>query len=75
MSRAVAWAAALCSFALGCVAALVGVLDTQRLCMGTFDEMCSGPRRGDAVAAFALAGVLLSLSVILVVRLRRTRRG
>jgi hypothetical protein len=75
MSRAVAWAAALCSFALGCVAALVGVLDTQRVCMGMFDEMCGGPKRGDAVTAFALAGVLLTLGVVLVIRLRRTRRG
>jgi len=72
ISRTFVWTAAIVSIALGCVAALVGLLDTQRVCFG-FDEMCDGPKWGDAVVAFAVAAVLFALAVDLVVRVRHRR--
>jgi hypothetical protein len=70
LRRALAWAAAVVLIALGCLAALVGLLDTQRVCFG-FDEICDGPKWGDAVIAFGIAASLFGLSTALVVRLRR----
>jgi hypothetical protein len=69
--RALAWSAALCALGLGCVAALIGALDTRRVCVGIVDAMCDGPNWGEALVAFALAGALLTVGVVLVVRLRR----
>ena len=56
---------------LGCVAALVGALDTRRVCIGIFEAMCDGPNWGEALVAFGLACTLLPVGVVLVVRLRR----
>ena len=69
--RAIAWSAALCALGLGCVAALVGALDTRHVCVGIIEAMCDGPNRGEALVAFGLACTLLTIGVVLVVRLRR----
>ena len=71
LRRALAWLAALCALCLGIVAALVGALDTRRVCVGILDSMCDGPKRGEALVAFGLACALLTVGVALVVRLRR----
>jgi hypothetical protein len=68
--RAIAWSAALCALGIGCVAALVGALDTRRVCVGIIEAMCDGPNWG-ALVAFGLACTLLTIGVVLVVRLRR----
>ena len=67
----IAWSAALCALGLGFVAALVGALDTRRVCIGIIDSMCDGPNWGEALVAFGLACALLTVGVVLVVRLRR----
>jgi len=69
--RAIAWSAALCALGLGGVAALVGALDTRRVCVGVIEAMCDGPNWGEALVAFGLACTLLTIGVVLVVRLRR----
>jgi hypothetical protein len=69
--RAIAWSAALSALGLGCVAALVGALDTRRVCVGIIEAMCDGPNWGEALVAFGLACTLLTIGVVLVVRLRR----
>ena len=71
LRRALAWSAALCALGLGCLAALVGALNTRRVCVGILDAMCDGPNWGDALVAFGLACALLTVGVVLVVRLRR----
>ena len=67
----IAWSAAICSLGLGFVAALVGALETRRICVGILDSMCDGPNWGEALVAFGLACALLTVGVVLVVRLRR----
>jgi hypothetical protein len=67
----IAWSVALCALGLGFVAALVGALDTRRVCIGIIDSMCDGPNWGEALFAFGLACALLTVGVVLVVRLRR----
>jgi hypothetical protein len=69
--RALAWSAAICALGLGCVAALVGALDTRRVCVGIVDAMCDGPNWGEALVAFGFACTLLTVGLVLVVRLRR----
>ena len=69
--RDIAWSAALCALGLGCVAALVGALDTRRVCVGIIEAMCDGSNWGEALVAFGLACTLLTIGVVLVVRLRR----
>jgi len=69
--RAIAWSAALCALGIGCVAALVGALDTRRVCVGIIEAMCDGPNWGEALVAFGLACASLIVGVVLVVRLRR----
>jgi hypothetical protein len=69
--RAIAWSATLCALCLGCVAALVGALDTRRVCVGIIEAMCDGPNWGEALVAFGLACTLLTTGVLLIVRLRR----
>jgi hypothetical protein len=64
-------ASALCALGLGCLAALVGALDTRRVCVGILEAMCDGPNWGEALVAFGLACALLTVGVVLVVRLRR----
>ena len=71
LRRGLAWSAALGALGLGCVAALVGALDTRRVCVGILEEMCDGPNWGAALVAFGLACILLTVGVILVVRLQR----
>jgi hypothetical protein len=71
LRRALAWASALCALVLGCVAALVGALDTRRVCVGILEAMCDGPNWGEALVALGLACALLTVGVVLVVRLRR----
>jgi hypothetical protein len=71
LRRALAWASALCALVLGCVAALVGALDTRRVCVGILEATCDGPNWGEALVAFGLACTLLTVGVVLVVRLRR----
>jgi hypothetical protein len=71
LRRALAWSAALCAIGLGCLAALVGALDTRRVCVGILDATCDGPNWGEALVAFGLACALLTVGVVLVVRLRR----
>jgi hypothetical protein len=71
LRRALAWSAALGALGLGCVAAIVGALDTRRVCVGILEAMCDGPNWGDALVAFGLACALLIVGVVLVVRLRR----
>lgn len=71
LRRALVWSAALCALGLGCVAAIVGALDTRRVCVGILDAMCDGPNWGAALVAFGLACTLLTVGVLLVVRLRR----
>jgi hypothetical protein len=71
LRRALAWSAALGALGFGCVAALVGALDTRRACVGILEAMCDGPNWGEAFVAFGLASVLLTVGVVLVVRLRR----
>ena len=71
LRRALAWSAALCALGLGCAAALVGALDTRRVCVGILEAMCDGPNWGEALESFGLACVLLIVGVVLVVRLRR----
>jgi hypothetical protein len=72
MRRTVAWTAGIASLAVGCLAAFVGLIDTQRVCFG-FDEMCDGPNWGDALIAFVIAAVLFALGAGIVVRLRHHR--
>ena len=74
LRRALAWASALCALVLGCVAALVGALDTRRVCVGILEATCDGPNWGEALVAFGLACALLTVGVVLVVRLRRGAR-
>jgi hypothetical protein len=71
LRRALAWLAALCAFGLGLVAALVGALDTRRVCVGILDSMCDGPSWGDALVAFGVACAFLTVGVVLFARLRR----
>jgi hypothetical protein len=71
LRRALAWLAALCALGLGCIAALIGALDTRRVCVGIIEAMCDGPNWGEAFVALGLACVLLTVGVVLVVRLRR----
>ena len=71
LRRAFAWSAALCALGLGCLAALVGALDTRRVCVGIVESICDGPNWGEALVAFGLACTLLTIGVVLVVRLRR----
>jgi hypothetical protein len=68
LRRALAWSAALGALGLGCVAALVGALDTRRVCVGVLEAMCDGPNWGEALVAFGLACVLLVVGIVLVVR-------
>ena len=75
LRRALAWSAALCALGLGCLAALVGALDTRRVCVGILDSTCDGPNWGEALVAFGLACALLTVGVVLVVRLRRGAQG
>jgi hypothetical protein len=71
LRRTLAWSAALCALGLGCLAALVGALDTRRVCVGILEATCDGPNWGEALVAFGLACALLTVGVVLVVRLRR----
>jgi hypothetical protein len=71
LRRAFVWSAALCVLGLGCVAVLVGALDTRRVCVGIVEGMCDGPNWGKALVAFGVACTLLTVGVVLVVRLRR----
>ena len=72
--RALGWAGGICSLALGCLAALVGALDTQRVCPLAFDQICTGPRWSDAIVAFVLAAALFGLGVIVIAWARRADR-
>jgi hypothetical protein len=73
--RSLAWLAAACSIALGCVAAFVGALDTQQTCVLVFDEVCDGPDWGHAWVAFGIAALLLTVGIALILRLRRPTAG
>jgi hypothetical protein len=63
---------AIAAIGFGLLAALVGLIQTQRTCFG-FEDFCDGPHWGDAAIAFGLAAILLTTGVVLVLQLRRRR--
>jgi hypothetical protein len=73
-ARTLTWLAAIAAIGFGLVAALVGLIQTQRTCFG-FDDFCDGPHWGDAAIAFALATLLLATGIGLVLQLHRRRRS
>ncbi len=71
-ARTLTWLGAIAAIGLGLLAALVGLIQTQRTCFG-FEDLCDGPHWGDAAIAFGLAAILLTTGVVLVLQLRRRR--
>ena len=58
LRRALAWSAALCALGLGCLAALVGALDTRRVCVGILEATCDGAVLSAANQTVDQAGAL-----------------